>query len=206
MTGYRHITKFHDLLDGQLSISDAEELRVALEANPALEREFRQITAVHVLLGESLDIEPPPGFGADILAAVDADRQRRARIFRLPSWAENSLVLAGAAALAGFVAFGRQAGSQVAVPWLGKLGVSAVDAVGVAKSVAVGTQGTLAQLDWLARLAGTLGGAGWKALGTSADVLVVYALVSLVLTSAMGFVFARKGRGLKGGIGHAHMF
>jgi hypothetical protein len=78
----------------------------------------------------------------------------------------------------------------------------------VAKTAAIDTQGSVQHMDWTLRLLETLTGAGWTALGSSANVLAVCGAVSLLLaTSAAWFLWphARLAH-VKGGGGHAHLF
>ena len=197
--------RLHDLVDGVLPPAEEAALRDELRAQPALAREHDRVRAMHDLLNHSLDMDPPVDLTLKILKSVRTDRARRSRIFRVPNWAENTLVLGGAASLAAIVATGRALGAGWAAPWLGKLSVGAADAVGVAKAAAVDSQVSVAQMDWTVRLLGTLSGAGWKAIGSSADVLLVGGVMALVLTVVAGWALSRGGRFLKGGVGHAHL-
>ncbi len=205
MNGHRDTFRLHDLLDGSLSGAEEVALRESLQRDGRLQAEYREIFAVHILLNSPLDLEVPVDLRDGILEAVRADRARRSRVFRLPSWAENTLILGGAAALAGFVAAGRALGADWAAPWLGRLSVGAVEALGVAKTAAVGTHGSLVQMDWAVHLLRTLSGAGWTVLGSSADVLVGLGVVSVLLAGAGGWVLLRNARGLREGMGHAHV-
>lgn len=205
MSGPRHPFRLHDLADGTLPPREARELRDALDRSPELRREFREVQALHALLSHSLDRDPPADLTVRILAAVREDRARRARILRLPGWAENALVLSGAGALAAVVAVGRAVGANWAAPWLGRLSVGAAEAVEVAKVAAIDTQGSVQHMDWTIRLVTTLTQAGWTVVGSSADVLLTGAALLLSLAGVTAWALARHDRLGKEGVGHAHL-
>jgi len=207
MNGAPIPSRLHDLLDGALSPAAEAALRAELESDRDLARQLARAEALHALLSEPLDVDPPPGLTVSILAAVRGDSARRFSLLRLPGWAENALVLGGAAGVAGVLALVKTLGAGWAAPWIGRLTVGAAEAVEVAKTAAVGTQGSVRHMDWALRLVETLSGAGWKALGSSADLLMVCAVVSLVLTTTAAWMLwpqARLAR-VKGGSGHAHL-
>ncbi|GJM45571.1 MAG: hypothetical protein DHS20C21_24130 [Gemmatimonadota bacterium] len=205
MNEHRDIFRLHDLLDGSLSRSEEAALRESLQQDDRLRAELRELEAVRDLLSRSLDLEEPADLRVGILAAVRADRARRARMFRLPGWFENALVLSGAATLAGLVTFGRALGGDWAAPWLGRLSVGAVEALGLAKTAAVGTQGSLAQMDWVVGVLRTLSNAGWTVVGSSSDVILVGAIVAALLAGSCWMLLRHGRRGLSGGMGHAHL-
>ncbi|MBZ0267767.1 hypothetical protein K8I85_06395, partial [bacterium] len=200
-------SRLHDLLDGALSPEAEAALRAEMESDRDLAGRYARAEALHAFLSEPLDVDPPADLTVAILAAVRADSSRRFSLLRLPAWAENTLVLGGAAGVAGVVALVRMLGAGWAAPWIGRLTVGAAEAVEVAKAAVIGTQGSVQHMDWALRLLETLSAAGWKALGSSADLLAVCALVSLALATAAAWMLwpqARFAR-VKGGGGHAHL-
>lgn len=205
MSGLRDPLRLHDLVDGVLPPREEAELLDRLERDPAARREYDTIRALHTLLRESLDQDPPGDLTLRILAGVREDRARRSRIFRLPGWAENLLVLGGTASLAALVTLGRAVGVSWAVPWLGRLTVGAAEAVEVAKTAAVDTQGSVEHMDWTVRLVTTLSQAGWTALGSSAGVLAAGAGLTLTMGLLTAWILWRQGRLAREGAGHAHL-
>jgi len=205
MSGPRDPFRLHDLAEGVLPPREEAALRDLMAGDDEARREYASIRALHALLREPLDLDPPADLTVSILAGLREDRARRSRILRLPGWAENLLVLGGAASLAALVTAGRMAGASWAAPWLGRLSVGAAEAVEVAKTAAIDTQGSVQQMDWTLRLVTTLSQAGWTALDSSAGVLVACAAISLTMGLLTAWALARHGRLAKGGAGHAHL-
>jgi hypothetical protein len=203
MSGTRDQARLQDLLDGLLPEDLAKELVQELESDPETRLDFRWMQAVHSLLSEPLDVDPPADLETSILAAV-RDRRRQATsrwALRLPRWAENSLVLTGATGLAAVIGVGRLAGVDWAASWLGRATVGLADAVSFAAQLVVGTR----ELDWTLRLASTLSQAGWTVLGSSAEPLLIVSLISVTLGLLTAWGFSRGTRILKGGPYHAHL-
>ena len=207
MNGAPIPSRLHDLLDGVLSPEAEAALRAELETDRDLAGQYARAEALHALLSEPLDVDPPADLTVGILAAVRGESSRRFSLFRLPAWVENTLVLGGAAGVAGVLTVVRMTGAGWAAPWIARLTVGAAEAVEVATTAAVDTQGSVRQMDWALRLVETLTGAGWKALGSSADLLAVCAVASLLLATTAAWMLwpqARLAR-VKGGSGHAHL-
>lgn len=207
MNGAPIPSRLYDLLDGVLSPEAEAALRAEMDGNPDLAGQYARAEVLDAILSAPLDVDPPADLSLSILEAVRADSARRFRLLRLPAWAENTLVLGGAAGVAGILATLRLAGVGWAAPWIGRLTVGAAEAVEVAKTAAVDTQGSVRHMDWALRLVETLTQAGWKALGSSADLLMVCAVASLVLGTTAAWMLwpqARLAR-VKGGSGHAHL-
>lgn len=207
MNGAPIPSRLYDLLDGVLSPEAEAAVRAEMDGNPDLAGQFARAEALDAFLSEPLDVEPPDGLYLDILDAVRTDSSRRFSLLRLPAWAENALVLGGAAGVAGVLATLRLAGAGWAAPWIGRLTVGAAEAVEVAKTAAVDTQGSVRHMDWALRLVETLTQAGWKVLGSSADLLAVCAVVSLLLGATAAWMLRPQARlaRVKGGSGHAHL-
>jgi anti-sigma factor RsiW len=202
MSGTREQTRLQDLLDGLLPENLAAEVHQELETDPDLNREFRWMQAVHSLLSEPLDVDPPANLESSILGALQARRLQPARwSLRLPRWAENSLVLAGATGLAMIIGVGRIAGADWAAPWVGRATVGVADAVSFAAQMVVGTR----ELDWALRLVSTFSQAGWTILGSSTDALLLVGVISTAMALLTAWGLTRGTRLLKGGTFHAHL-
>ncbi len=203
MSGARDQDRLQDLLDGLLSPSEAEELERAVQADPALRQEQEWMRAVHRLLDEPLDVDPPAGLHQDILAAVRAASlaPEPARRKWLSRRTENALVLCGAVALSMAVGLGRVTGLDWVAPWVGRVIVGAADGVSLLTRLAMSVQ----ELEWTVRLASTLSDAGLTLLGTSSDLLTFVGVASVLTTTILAWGLTRGGRLLKGGVGHAHL-
>lgn len=196
--------RLSELLDGRLGIEEARELEARIAHQPGLARDAEVWREVVALLDTPLSVEPPAGLTNQILAAVRLDRERRAKLLRLPARVEQAFVLAGAAALAAFAAvLVRTIQSPAGGALLGDAAVGAGTVVGAAKTGLVAAAGSVVQLDWTLRLIRTLAEAGQTALSSSAIVLVLASFVAMGITGIAAYALARGAR--RGGLGHASL-
>jgi len=191
--------RLEDYLDGLLSPTEQARIERRLADHPEWGRELRSLAAVRSLLDTPLDLDPPADLVPRVLAAV---RVRSVRRFRLPAALENGFVLAGALGIAFVVlAFGRSLFADPA-SWLGRATVAATTAFDAVTEALVGVAGSIAQLDWIARLFATLVQALGTALASSAQPLMTVTLTSLALAAALAWVLHRAERTGRGGGAH----
>lgn len=193
-----------DYLDGLLPPARAAEVEALVREDPAWSREHREMVSVLSLLDTPIDVEPPADLESRIFAAIAADASRRR--FRIPVRVERALVLAGAAGVAAFVAgVGRVLGPVEPAGWVGRLVVAATSGLGRFTETVVSTGATLGQLDWVARLLGTLSGAGRTVLASSAEPILALAVVALASGAVLAWMLMRAERSRQGGLPHVHL-
>ena len=184
--------RLQDYLDGLLAPAELARVEARLEESPDWRRELDSLRGVHALLDTPLDVDPPADLLPGVLAAVEARASRRR--FRLSAPLENGFVLAGAASLAAVVfGLGRLLPADPA-GWPGRGAVAATAALDACKETFVGMAGSVAQLDWIARLVTTLVQATGTVLTSSAQPLMALSLTTLALAAAVAFVLLRTER------------
>jgi anti-sigma factor RsiW len=182
-----------DYLDGFLS--PAERVRVERRVRESADwrREHERLRTVHTLLDTPLDVDPPADLLPGIFAALAAQASRRQR-WRIPARLENGFVLAGALSLAAVTFGAARLLPTDPASWLGRLAVAATAALGRATDAVVGYAGSVAQLDWIARLVTTLVQATGTALSSSAQPLIAVTLVTFALAATVTYVLMQTGR------------
>jgi anti-sigma factor RsiW len=206
MTGHESIASIHDLIDGLLPPDEERLLRARIAADPQWAERYRRAAALHVLLGESLDVAPPPDLAASVLKSVTTDRVRRTFRLPIPSSLEKGLVLAGVGALAALVIVGPPALQSGAGGWLGRLVVAGANGLTAAVEALVAGVGGMTHWDWVIRLAATLSDAARTVLASSAGTLLVVWLGAVLLAATAAGLLMRSEKGIRGGgLGHAHL-
>jgi hypothetical protein len=204
MTGsHDRSERLQDYLDGLLGPAESAELEALLREDPGLARQRRELASVFDLLDTPLDVEPPADLVPRIFAALEADAARR---FRLPVRLERGLVVAGASVLAGVVAVGGRVLAPIEpAGWIGRLIVGATSALDTLKDGIVSVGGSLGHLDWVARLASTLSGAGRTVLASSAEPLIGLTIVALGSAVLLAYWLMRSERVQGGGLHHVRL-
>ena len=206
MSGHDRNDRIQDLLDGLLAPADVAEVEELVRTDPQWEAEHREMRSLHALLDEYLDVAPPADLAPSVLKAVTSDRVRRRVWWRMPARLENTLVVAGASALALAVFGGPRLLSSGGEGWPGRAAVSLTQAFtgGLDRVAQLATSTT--QLDWLGRLLTTLSDAARTVVASSAEPLLLLSASAIVLTGLVAWVLVKSEKGPReGGLRHAHL-